>query len=115
MKHSRHYLYPVRGLPGGSDSKESACNVRDQGLIAGSRRSPGEGNGYPLQYPWASLMVQLVKNMHMMGETWVQSLGWEDPLEKEMATHFSTLAWRNPWMEEPGGLQSMGPQRVGHD
>ena len=50
-----------------------------------------------------------------MRETWVRSLGWEDPLEKEMATHSSTLAWKIPWMEEPGRLQSMGLQRVGHD
>ena len=50
-----------------------------------------------------------------MRETWVQSLGWEDSLEKEMATHSSTLAWRIPWTEEPGRLQSMGLQRVGHD
>ena len=50
-----------------------------------------------------------------MQVTWVQSLGWEDPLEKEMATHFIILAWRIPWTEEPGGLQSMGLQRVGHD
>ena len=48
-------------------------------------------------------------------ETWVLSLGWEDPLEKSMATHSSVLAWRTPWTEEPGGLQSMGSQRVGHD
>ena len=64
---------------------------------------------------WASLMAQLVKNLPAMRETWVRSLGWEDPLEKEMATHSSILAWRIPWMEEPGGLQSTGPQRVGHD
>ena len=50
-----------------------------------------------------------------MQETWIQSLGWEDPLEKEMATHSSILAWKNPWTEEPSGLQSMGSQRVGHD
>ena len=62
-----------------------------------------------------SLEAQMVKNLPAMQETQVQSLGWEDPLEKEIATHSSTLAWRNPWMEEPGGLQSMGPQRVGHD
>ena len=60
-------------------------------------------------------MAQMVKRLPTMQETQVRSLGWEDPLEKEMATHSSTLAWRNPWMEEPGGLQSMGPQRVGHD
>ena len=57
----------------------------------------------------------MVKCLPTMQETWVQSLGWEDPLEKEMATHSSTLAWRIPWMEEPGRLQSMGLQRVGHD
>ena len=63
----------------------------------------------------ASLVAQLVKNLPVMWETWVQSLGWEDPLEKEMAAHSSILAWRIPWTEEPGGLQSMGSQRVGHD
>ena len=56
----------------------------------------------------------MVKNLSAMQETWVQSLGWEDPLEKEMATHSSTLAWKIPWMEEPGRLQSMGWLRVGH-
>ena len=60
-------------------------------------------------------MAQLVKNPPAMQETWVQSLGWEDPLEKEMATHSSILAWEIPWMEEPGGLQSTGSQRVGRD
>ena len=63
----------------------------------------------------ASLVAQLVKNLPVMWETWVQSLGWEDPLENEMAAHSSILAWRIPWTEEPGGLQSMGSQRVGHD
>ena len=57
----------------------------------------------------------MLKCLPGMWETWVQSLGWEDPLEKEMATHSSTLAWRIPWREEPGRLQSMGSQRVGHD
>ena len=56
----------------------------------------------------------MVKRLPAMRETWVQSLGQEDPLEKEMATHSSTLAWKIPWMEEPGRLQSMGSQRVGH-
>ena len=60
-------------------------------------------------------MAQTVKHLSAMQETWVQSLGQEDPLEKEMATHASTLAWKIPWMEEPGRLQSMGSQRVGHD
>ena len=57
----------------------------------------------------------MVKHLPTMRETWVQSLGQEDPLEKEMATHPSTLAWKIPWTEEPGGLQSMGSLRVGHD
>ena len=57
----------------------------------------------------------MVKRLPTMWETRVQSLGREDPLEKEMAAHSSTLAWRNPWMEEPGGLQSMGLKRVVHD
>ena len=57
----------------------------------------------------------MVKNLPAMHETWVQSLAWEDPLEKGMATHSSILPWRIPWTEEPGGLQSMGSQRVGHD
>ena len=60
-------------------------------------------------------MAQTVKRLPAMRETWVQSLGWEDPLEKEMATHSSILAWKIPWAEEPGGLPSMGSQRVGHD
>ena len=57
----------------------------------------------------------MVKRLPAMQEPQVLSLGWEDPLEKEIVTHFSTLAWKIPWMEEPGGLQSMGSQRVGHD
>ena len=70
---------------------------------------------YPLfvrffPYIGASLVAQLVKNPPAMQEIWVQSLGWEDPLEKEMATHSSILAWRIPWTEEPGRLQSMGLQ-----
>ena len=60
-------------------------------------------------------MAQRVKRLSAMQETWVRSLGREDPLEKEMATHSSTLAWKVPWTEEPGRLQSMGSQRVGHD
>ena len=60
-------------------------------------------------------MAQTVKRLPTMCETWVQSLGWEDLLEKEMATHSSVLAWKIPWMEEPGRLQSMGSQRVGYD
>ena len=60
-------------------------------------------------------MAQTVQRLPTMWETWVQSLGWEEALEKEMATHSSTLAWKIPWMEEPGRLQSMGSLRVGHD
>ena len=63
----------------------------------------------------ASLVAQLVKNLPAVQETRVRSLSWEDPLEKEMATHSSILAWKISWTEEPGGLQSMGSQRVGHD
>ena len=74
-----------------------------------------EGIGCPLQYSWASLVAQTVKNLPAMWETWVRSLGWEDPLEEGIATHSSILAWGIPWTEEPDGLQSMGLQRVGHD
>ena len=63
----------------------------------------------------ASLVAQIVKRLSTMWETRVQSLGQEDPLETAMATHSSTLAWKIPWTEEPGGVQSMGSQRVGHD
>ena len=62
-----------------------------------------------------SLVAQMVKSVPAMQETWVQSLGWEDPLEEEMAIHSSILVWKIPWMEEPGRLQSMGSQRVGHN
>ena len=61
------------------------------------------------------MVAQRLKHLPLMQETWVQSLGWEDPLEKVMATHSSILSWRIPWMEEPGGLQSTGLQRVGHN
>ena len=97
-----------------SDGKESACNAGDSGSIPGSGRSAGEGIGYPLQYSWASLVAQLVKNPPAMQETWVRSLGQEDPLEKEMAIHSSILVCIIPRTEEPCGLKSMGSQRVGH-
>ena len=64
---------------------------------------------------WASLVAQRVKCLPAMQESWVRSLGQEDPLEKEMAAHSSTLAWKIPWTEKPARLQSMGSQRVGHD
>jgi len=63
----------------------------------------------------ASLVAQRINRLPAMRDTWVRSLGWEDPLEKEMATHSSILAWRIPWTEESGGLQSTGSQRVRHD
>ena len=68
-----------------------------------------------LSHAWASLVAQTVKNLLAMQKTLVQSLGWEDPLEKGMATHSSILVWRIPWTEEPGGLQPMELQRVRHD
>ena len=64
---------------------------------------------------WSSLVAQMVKCLPATRKTWVRPLGWEDPLEKEMATHSSTLAWKIPWTKEPGRLQSMGAQRVCHD
>ena len=75
------YLCSIRGFPDSSVGKESACNAGDPSSIPGSGRSTGEGIGYPLQYSWASLVAQLVKNLSAMWETWVQSLGWEDPLD----------------------------------
>ena len=84
-------------------------------MIPGLGRSPGEGIDNPLQYSWASLVAETVKNPPAMQETWVQSLGWEDPLEEGMATYSSILAWRIPWTEEPGRLQSMESQRAGHN
>ena len=75
----------------------SACNAGDPDLIAVSGRSAGEGIGYPIQYSWASLVAQVVKNSPAMQETWVQFLGWEDPLEKRKATHPTILAWRISW------------------
>ena len=74
-----------QGFPGSLASKESACNAGDPGSILGSGRSVGEGIGYALQYSWAFLVAQLVKNLPAMRETWVRSLGWEDPLEKGTA------------------------------
>ena len=80
------------GFPDSSVGEESACNAGDPGSIPRSGRSSGEGIGYPLQYSWASLVAQLVKKTPAMLETWVQSLGWEDPLEKGKVTHSSILA-----------------------
>ena len=87
------------GFPDCSVNKESTCNAGDPGSIPGLGRSAGGGIGYPLQYSWAPLVAQLLKNPPAIRETWVQSLGWEDPLEKGAATHSSILAWRIPWTE----------------
>ena len=89
-------LLNYMGFPNSSVGKESTCNAGDLSSIPGSGRSAGEGIGYPLQYSWASFVAQLVNNPPAMRETWVQSLGWEDPLEKGKATHSSILAWRIP-------------------
>ena len=105
-------VFVILGLTGSSAGKESACNAGDPGLILGTGRSAGEGISYALQYSWASLVAQTIKNLPAMWETWVQFLGWEDPLEKGMVTCYSTLTSRP---KEPGRLQSMGSQRVGHD
>ena len=84
-----------------------AGDAGDISSFPGSGRSPGS-----IQ---TSLVAQMVKRLSTMRETWVRSLGREDPLEKEMAIHSSTIAWKIPWTEEPGRLQSMGSQRVRHD
>ena len=98
------------GFPGSSAGKESTCNAGDSSSIPGSGRTPGERIGYLLQYSGASLVAQLVKNLPAMWENWVQSLAWDNSLEKGTATHSSVLAWRIPWT-----VSSMGSQRVGHD
>ena len=101
--------------PHSSVSKESACNAGDPGSIPGLGRSPGGGIGYPLHYSCASLVSQTVKNPPAMWETWVQSLGWEDPLEEGMATHSTILVWRIPMDRGTWWLQSMGSQGARHD
>ena len=95
---------------GSSAGKEYACNTGNPDSIPGSGRVPQEGIGYPLQYSWASLVAQTVKNSPAMRETWVHSLNWEDPLEEGMATHSSILAWRIPWTEAPAGLSPWSPK-----
>ena len=87
-------VFPVvmNGFPDSSVGKESTCNAGDPRSIPGSGRFSGEGKIYPLQYSWAFLMAQLVKNPPAIQETWALSLGWEDPLKKGKATHSSILA-----------------------
>ena len=82
--------------------------------IQGGDKSKGNGLRYKRAW-WVSLEAQKVKNPPAMRETWVRSLGWEDPLEEGMATHCIIIAWRIPWTEEPGRLQSMESQTVGHN
>ena len=89
-------IYIALDFPGSSATKESACNAGDPGLIPGLVSSPGKDIRYPLQYFQASLVAQMVKNPPAEQDTWVQSLGWEDPLGEGMATHSSILAWRIP-------------------
>ena len=84
------------GFPCSSAGKESACNVEDLGSIPVLGRYPGERRCYPLQYSWASLVVQTVRNLPAVREAWVQPLGWEDALEEGMTTHLSNPAWRIP-------------------
>ena len=85
------YIYTTElGFPGSSAGKESSCNAQYPSLIPGSGRSPGEGKRYPLQYSWACLVAQMVKNLPAMQETQVQSLGQEDPLEKGMDMSYIT-------------------------
>ena len=109
-----HLLLTLPGFPVSSAGKESTCNAGDPGLIPGLGRSPGEAKGCPLQHSWASLAAQLVKNPPAVWEAWVQSLGWEDPLEEGMATHLSFLAWRSPrileWVAYPFSSGSSDPE-----
>ena len=85
MKGLRFYLYEtLLGFSGSSAGKESTCNAGDPGSVPGLGRSPGKGIGYPLQYSWASLVAQMVKNLPAMQENWVRSLGWKIP-------------WRRAW------------------
>ena len=103
-------FYFLKCFSDSSVGKESACKAGDPSWIPGLGRSAGEGIGYPLQYSWASLVAQLVKNLPVIREIWVQSLGWEDPLEKGKATHSSILAWRILWT-----VQSLELQTVRHN
>ena len=98
---------------------ESIVKWMNLGLAIQSEISQKEKNKYGILTHiygiWASLVAHTVKRLPAVQETSVRSLGWEDPLEKEMATYSSTLAWKIPWTEEPGRLQSMGLQRAGHN
>ena len=114
---------PAEGLQGPRGAPAWPLGPTDLALPNPSRdtgRNEAENSPTKLIYIFkavslASLVVQRLKRLPAVWETWVRSLGREDPLEKEMATHSSILAWRIPWTEEPSGLQSTGSKRVGHD
>ena len=107
-KKKRIWYISLKGFPCSSASKESACNAGNPNWIPGLGQSAGERIGYPLQYSWASQVVQLVKNSPAMREIWVRSLGWEDPLEKGTATHANILACKVPCTEELAGYSPWG-------
>ena len=109
-------MIACEGFLDSSVGKESACNAGDPSSIPGSGSSAGEGTGYPLQYSGASLVAQTVKNLLAVQETWVRSLGWEDPLEgpleEGMAAHSSILAWRIPWTGSLAGCSPRGRRKL---
>ena len=109
-KKTHHFKGALDHFPSSLAGKESTCNAGNPGLTPGLGRSSGEGIDYPFHCSWASPIAQAIKNPPTMQETWVQSLGWEDTLEKGTATHSSTLAWRIPW-----SIQFMESQSVGHN
>ena len=112
VKHVRAVLSP---LPQSVSDRRLHHSIQNCGLRVSSERSALAWSLASVSQYGASLVAQMVKNPPAMRETWVRFLGWKDPLEEGMATHCSILAWRIPWTEEPGGLQSMGSQRVGHN
>ena len=101
----------LQGFPSSSAGKESSCNAGDPSLIPESEKSPGEGIGYPLQYSWASLVAQTVKNLPLMQETWIGKIPWRRAWQPTPVF----LPGESPWTGEPGRLQSMELQRVRHD
>ena len=103
--------FHMGGLPGSSAGKKSACNAGDPSSIPGWGRSPGEGIGYLLQYSWASLVSQTVKNLPAMRETWIGKIPWRRAWQATPVF----LSEESPWTEEPGRLQSMWSQRVEHN
>ena len=105
------YLEYQRGFPGGPAGKESTCNSGNSGSIPGSGSSLREGIGYPLQYSWASLVAQMVKNSPAMQETWIGKTPWRKAWQPTPIF----LPGESPWTEESGGLEFMGSQRVGRD